>query len=327
MDTSKVKDSASGGASLKEKSHQGRGPGYPFIPIEKAIARAFEMKQREGFYPVPREAAYKAWDFGAKSSGARQTIAALKHYGLLEYVGSGDAAKVKLTDLARRIILDVRPDSEERAALIQQAAFMPAIHADLARRYPDGLPSDTTIQVYLTLEKGFTEPGAKDLIAQYRSTLAFIKGSKPDTLPPASVVEAADDSDDVPQIEVGDLVKVEIGGVLQFSEAKRVRAIQEHQGNFWVFIDGSDTGIPMEQATLETKALPGAVAPPKLQIDVGAIKTITPLKSGMKEEKNSLDEGEAVLIWPETLSSESVRDLEYWLQGVINKAKRRAGTT
>jgi hypothetical protein len=37
----------------------------------------------------------------------------------------------------------------------------------------------------------------------------------------------------------------------------------------------------------------------------------------MNEEKNSLDEGEAMLIWPEQLSPDSVRDLEYWLMGVL----------
>jgi hypothetical protein len=44
-----------------------------------------------------------------------------------------------------------------------------------------------------------------------------------------------------------------------------------------------------------------------------------------KKIKNSLDEGEAVLIWPENLSADSVHDLEYWLTGVLQKAKRRAG--
>jgi hypothetical protein len=39
----------------------------------------------------------------------------------------------------------------------------------------------------------------------------------------------------------------------------------------------------------------------------------------------STDEGEATLIWPENLSPESVQDLEYWLTGILNKAKRRAG--
>lgn len=47
--------------------------------------------------------------------------------------------------------------------------------------------------------------------------------------------------------------------------------------------------------------------------------------AGFKEEKNSLDEGDAVLIWPENLSEDSFRDFEYWLKGVLKKAKRRAG--
>jgi hypothetical protein len=50
-----------------------------------------------------------------------------------------------------------------------------------------------------------------------------------------------------------------------------------------------------------------------------------PQSRGLKEEKNSLDEGEAVLILPESLSADRVRDLEYWLQGILRKAKRRAG--
>ena len=46
---------------------------------------------------------------------------------------------------------------------------------------------------------------------------------------------------------------------------------------------------------------------------------IKPPLPGMKEE-NSLAEGEAILIWPETLSANSVRDLEYWLKGILQKA-------
>ncbi|HWJ74057.1 MAG TPA: hypothetical protein VNX29_12895 [Kaistia sp.] len=45
-----------------------------------------------------------------------------------------------------------------------------------------------------------------------------------------------------------------------------------------------------------------------------------------REERTSLDEGEAVLFLPESLSSDSVEDLEYWLQGILRKEKRRAGT-
>jgi len=77
----------------------------------------------------------------------------------------------------------------------------------------------------------------------------------------------------------------------------------------------------MTQVIVEKKAAELPPGPPRLPEE----KRI--LQPGMKEEKNSLDEGEATLIWPESLSAESVSDLEYWLTGILNKAKRRAGIT
>lgn len=42
------------------------------------------------------------------------------------------------------------------------------------------------------------------------------------------------------------------------------------------------------------------------------------------EERKSLDEGSAILIWPRDLSYDSVEDMEYWLTGVLKQVKRRA---
>ena len=78
----------------------------------------------------------------------------------------------------------------------------------------------------------------------------------------------------------------------------------------------------MTQVVIEKKATelpPLGTTPPRLPEEKRAPQP------GMKEEKNSLDEGEATLIWPETLSADSVHDLEYWLTGILKKAKRRAG--
>lgn len=77
----------------------------------------------------------------------------------------------------------------------------------------------------------------------------------------------------------------------------------------------------MEQVRVEQSGQqqPTRITPPILA------EERAPLKPGMHEEKNSLDEGEAILIWPEELSPESVQDLEYWLMGILRKAKRRAG--
>ncbi len=42
-------------------------------------------------------------------------------------------------------------------------------------------------------------------------------------------------------------------------------------------------------------------------------------------ERITLDEGAVVLQWPEELSAASVMELEYWINGVLRRAKRRAG--
>jgi hypothetical protein len=245
------------------KQTQGRSPAYPFIPLSKALDRAMQLKEKEGFYAVPDESAIKAWGFGAKSSGGRQTIAALKHFGLLEYIpGAGDKRNVKLSDLARRILLDVRPDSPDKPALIKQAALTPPVHAALMALYSDGLPSDTTIQTWLVLNKDFNETGAKDLIAEFRETAEFAHLFQPADM---SDRKAVSEQEPLPEpAVVGDMVQVEINGALQLSKPARVRAIQEHDGKSWVFVEGSDTGIPMEQILVQTKAAQAATPAPRL---------------------------------------------------------------
>ena len=50
-------------------------------------------------------------------------------------------------------------------------------------------------------------------------------------------------------------------------------------------------------------------------------------KTGFSLERSTLDEGPVLLQWPENLSAESVADFEYWIQGVLRRAKRKAGVT
>jgi hypothetical protein len=46
---------------------------------------------------------------------------------------------------------------------------------------------------------------------------------------------------------------------------------------------------------------------------------------GVAREVSSLQEGEAMLQWPATLSADSVAELEDWLTLLIKKLKRRYG--
>ena len=43
----------------------------------------------------------------------------------------------------------------------------------------------------------------------------------------------------------------------------------------------------------------------------------------LEENKTNLDEGPAVLFLPKELSAHSVEELEYWLNGIMRRVKRR----
>jgi hypothetical protein len=311
----------SGGASKKPR--QGRSPAFPFIPLNKAIERAETFRVAEGGRPKhfsPLVAACKAWGIGVKTGPGIQTIAALGHYGLFEFQGSGEERCARLTDLAFRILFDKQPVSPERDELIRQAALTPRIHAELWKNWPpeEGLPSVATLETYLVRDRGFSESGARDLIAQYKETIAFAKLGQPAIIPatPGAQPEKKIAKD---EIEVGDLIRAEIGGVLVPEKPVRVRAIQDHQGCPWVFVDGHEAGILMENAILEQKG--NGEDDPKSSITAPRL----PLEEGWHEERLLDDDGKEIFI---KYKGEPSRDRYEFIRDYLDfKLKRMKGKT
>lgn len=152
-----------------------RSPKYPTISLEAAVARAraFYDKERRNTVPVP--IAVKHWGYQPKSSGGLKTVAALINFGLMGDKGSSDERKVFLTDAAMRILLDNRAESPDRLKLIQDAALKPKIYSDILASYPDGLPSDETLQHFLIFEKDFNTESVRGFLKDFRATLAYAK--------------------------------------------------------------------------------------------------------------------------------------------------------
>ncbi len=314
--------------TLKKKPRQGRSPGFPFIPIKKALDRAEIFRVAEGGRPKhysPLASAFSAWGIGAKTGAAQQTIAAMGHYGLFEFEGSGDNRSARLTELAFGILLDKLSISTERDELIRQAALKPAIHAELWQKWHSPLPSDPTLETYLIKDRGFSENGARDLIAEYKETISFAN-----LFLPVSIPEEKEND-----LRVGDFVYWESGGQGRWKNPRKIVAIDvdDHGKNYLHVEDQSDNTEPsgwiaMNEATLGEND-PGMGAgnsgrvfapppPPKADDHNEA-------PAGFAKEVSFLDEGEAIFIWPKEISAESVQDLEYWLKGIMRKAKRRAG--
>lgn len=171
-----------------------RSPPFPFIGLHKALERAWEFYEKQRNHPAPVSVAVSLWGYAAKSSGGMQTLAALKHFGLLDDQGSGAERQVVLTDLALRILRDTRDPSPDRQQLIKEAALTPRMHRELWAKFGASLPAEGTVMYFLEVERGgFTNSSARDLIAEYVGTISFARLDESDKLQDEDGVASEDE--------------------------------------------------------------------------------------------------------------------------------------
>lgn len=303
-----------------------RGPAYPYVDLRKAVERTQIVADKGGGrQPMTPESFYTLWGIGAKSSGARQTLAALNYYGLVDYIGRGSDRRAKLTDLARRIVFDQREGSPERASAIRQAALEPAVFRELYDRYGHITPADSVLHSFLMIERGFTKPGAEAATDNYKSTFEFAGLGEPDKKSDEGDSQGGGDGVERGGARVGDLIDFEAGGSLVNPEPMRVRAVSPDQA--WVFVEGSETGLPMEQVIVRDRpaATPGPT-PPTLPLGAsGTANQDEAPPEGYRTEQFDTDEGLIKISWPSNLSLQSVEDMKEWLALLQKRIERRAG--
>lgn len=149
----------------------GRSPSYPGIDLELAVRRARELWEHEHHYQSEVPTILGHWGYGAKSGGGFAAIAALKSFGLLEDHGTGANRKAWLSKLAQDI-LTAESDTDRRAH-IRRAALEPPVHAVLWERFKSRLPSDQSLQLFLTRERNFTPSGASELVSEWKRTMTY----------------------------------------------------------------------------------------------------------------------------------------------------------
>lgn len=162
---------------VEQKRAKERSPSFPFITLARALERAqeFYADERRGAAPFSRTVMH--WKYSESSSGALQTVAALKQYGLMEDVGgAGKGRQLKLSELAIRILLDQREDSTERDANIQKAALNPAVVAEVYQKWPE-LPTtkDSTLSHFLMIDKKFSETNTASVVKILKENHRFAK--------------------------------------------------------------------------------------------------------------------------------------------------------
>lgn len=306
-----------------------RSPRYPSMSLEDAIEHGRTIFDKDRRHPIAREVAASHIGYKSLNGAADSALSSLMQYGILEKVAKGE---VRVSQWAVDIL---HPDNPpQRIAAIQSAARNPALFQALDDRFRDAIPSNETLRSYLTREN-FNDRAIGPVIAAYTKTRAFVtqEGANDSSIPRGDQHPDSgtgdDEGDAAPSFggaRVGDLVQWEINGALQLETPMRVRLIQTVEGIEYVAVEGSETGIPMEQVIVQERAPATPKQMPKFAIETPKPKTdeAPTLGDGFRSERFDADEGVITISWPSNMSPQSVEDMQAWVELLMKRIERRA---
>jgi len=150
-----------------------RSPEHPVIGLEEAVKRAQEFYDHESVNYAAVDVAKKHWGYGPLSSSGMRTLAALIHYALLEETGAGKERRVRLTKLARAILLDRREDPTERNEALRVAALNPKLYETLWKQWGPTLPSEASMEFDLVQKYSFNPDSVRAFIKEFKATMSF----------------------------------------------------------------------------------------------------------------------------------------------------------
>jgi hypothetical protein len=144
-----------------------RSPNYPSLSLPEAIARIGPVYERERQHPMSRDVVLKGLGYKSANGAALGTLSAVAKYGLLDK--AGDTYKVS----GRALAILHPSDQEEKAEALRQAAFAPALFAELAEQFPGGQVSDDNLRSCL-MRKGFSSGSLAGVISAFRETMQMV---------------------------------------------------------------------------------------------------------------------------------------------------------
>ncbi|HET9790613.1 MAG TPA: hypothetical protein VFR08_04860 [Candidatus Angelobacter sp.] len=295
-----------------------RSPNYPSMGLRAAVGRVETLYRNGAMNPLMRVSVLKILGFDKMHGEAGRVLSALKSFGLIEET-KDDRIKLsqRAVDIAARQASDPR-----RTEAIRQAAMSPTIYSEVLEEYSGNL-SDGTLKSELIAAKHFNPNAVDGFISDLKDTLEYAGLSAKDAVESDNESDG-DEEQRLPKIN--DYVQWENAGQLQFKEPKRVRAVSED--GKWLFVDGSETGLPIEELTVvDVPQADVPERPPVLPLYPQRIYRMDQLTGGgsrteRREDIFSLAEGTVTIQWPATLSAESFEDVSAWLDILKRKIGR-----
>ncbi len=225
----------------KDKKPRHRSPNYPGIGLRAAVGKIEALYKEDGLAPSPKLAALKHMGYEKHHSEAARTLSALKSFGLIEET----ADRIKLTQRGIEIVARPQGDSRRENAL-REAAIDPEIYQQLLEEYRScGLPSEASLKSDLITVRKFNPSAVDGFVRDFKDTLEFSGLSDLGAI--ESRQKQNQDGGQAATPQIGDYVRWELNGQIQF-EAKRIRGLSPD--GLWAFVDGSDTGLSVEELTI-----------------------------------------------------------------------------
>lgn len=301
-----------------------RSPSYPNMSLAEAVAAVRKIEEQYRMAKVDRLDGAKLIGYSSLSGPANKALAALAQYGLVERAGKGE---MRVTERARAILHS--STNGEKLENLKWAAMEPSLFRELGERFPNMTPPEDGVITYLN-RQGFNRTAVRPAAKAYLETLLYLREmgaseSHGNEQSRGADSEEPDEEDDVRRFggaKVGDLIQWEVSGALQMEKPMKVRLVTED--GKWVAVEGSETGIPMEQVIVEKPASESPTLPPTFAIKQLEEKGPT----GTRKAIFPTDDGDVALIYPDGISANSLKDLGDYLDIFLKKQRekmRKAG--
>lgn len=314
-----------------------RSPRYPSMSLEDAIGHGRTIFDKDRRHPIAREVAAAHIGYKSLNGAADSALSSLMQYGILEKVAKGE---VRVSQWTVDILHPDNPN--QRSNAIRSAGESPVLFRALNERFAETIPSNETLRSYLTREN-FNDRAIGPVIAAYTKTRSYVTQECAND----SSVPRADDgglSDDVEGevgndsnfggAHVGDLIDWEVGGVIGNPAPMRIIGLSDDLA--WAFVNESKSGIPMEQVIVRERGAASKadlpITPPSnpfaaLSPQGGQQPDSPPASEGYRSEKFDADEGVITISWPSNLSTQSVDDMQAWVELLMKRIARRANAS
>ena len=232
-----------------------RSPKYPSYPLKAAIENVRKVYDADRTAALPREVIAKHLGYSGLSGASDTSIATIVQYGLLERTGKGE---MKVSKLAVDILMPETPHQQQEA--INRAALSPPLFSEIWNHFEKRQPSPEALRTYL-YRREFQDRAIDPVLKSFAPTIDMMKqqnesesgGAGDDYDEEAPVLPSQTDHSEGARASIGDYIQWESQGVLQFKKPRRVRWVSE-DGD-WLAIEGENTGIPMNEVTIENAAV------------------------------------------------------------------------